>query len=92
MPDTIVNGRAVSLPKPAYPIPARQERASGIVFVAVLIDEEGKVIDAKTVCGGHPLLLEAAKISARAAKFTPTTVGGKPKQVDGIITYNFVRQ
>lgn len=63
-----------------------------MVFVAVLIDEEGKVIDAKTVCGGHPLLLEAAKISARAAKFTPTTVGGKPKQVDGVITYNFVRQ
>lgn len=92
IPDTIVNGRAVSLPRPAYPIPARQERAAGMVFVAVRIDEEGKVIEAKTVCGGHRLLLEAAKDSARAARFTPTTVDGKPKKVDGVITYNFVRQ
>ena len=92
IPDTIVNGRAVSLPRPAYPLPARQEGAAGMVFVAVRIDEEGRVLEAKTVCGGHPLLLEAAKISARAAKFTPTTVGGKPQQVEGVITYNFVRQ
>ena len=88
----VVNGRAISLPRPAYPPPARADRAAGMVFVAVLIDEEGKVIEAKTVCGGPPLLLEAAKFAARAAKFTPTTVDGKPKQVDGVITYNFVRQ
>jgi len=88
----VVNGRAISMPKPAYPPPARAGPVAGIVFVAVLIDEEGKVIEAKTVCGGPPLLLEAAKFAARAAKFTPTTVGGKPKQVDGVITYNFVRQ
>ena len=90
-PDQVVNGRAVSLPRPAYPIPARQERASGMVFVAVLIDERGKVIDSRTVCGGHPLLLEAAEVAARGAKFTPTTVGGTPKQVYGVITYDFVR-
>jgi len=88
----VVNGRAVSLPKPAYPIAARQERASGMVFVAVVIDEEGKVIDARTVCGGPPSLMETATTAARAAKFTPTTVGGKARQVDGVITYNFVRQ
>lgn len=88
----VVNGRAISLPRPAYPIAARQERASGMVFVAVLIDEQGKVIDARTVCGGPPSLLEASIFAARAAKFTPTTVDGKPKQVDGVITYNFVRQ
>ncbi|HKB68968.1 MAG TPA: TonB family protein [Pyrinomonadaceae bacterium] len=90
--DKVVNGRAVSLPKPAYPIPARQERAAGTVFVAVLIDGEGKVTQAKTVCGGPPLLQEAATVAARGAKFTPTTVGGKPKEVFGVITYNFVRQ
>jgi len=88
----VVNGRAISLPRPAYPLPARADRAAGMVFVAVLIDEGGKVIEAKTVCGGHPLLLEAAKFAARGARFSPTTVGGKPKQVDGVISYNFVRQ
>ncbi|HEV7684754.1 MAG TPA: TonB family protein [Pyrinomonadaceae bacterium] len=87
----VVNGRAFSLPKPAYPDAAREGRASGTVFVAVLIDGEGKVIDAKTVCGGPPLLLEAAKVAARGARFTPTTFGGKPKQVFGVISYNFVR-
>jgi TonB family protein len=91
-PSDVVNGRAVSLPRPAYPIAARQERASGTVFVAVVIDGEGKVTDARTVCGGPLLLMEAAKTAARGARFTPTTVGGKPKQVDGVITYNFVRQ
>jgi len=91
-PDQVVNGRAFSLPKPAYPLAARQEGAAGTVFVAVLIDGEGRVIEAKTVCGGPPLLLETAKTAARGARFTPTTVGGKPIQVFGVVTYNFVRQ
>ncbi|HEV7746211.1 MAG TPA: TonB family protein [Pyrinomonadaceae bacterium] len=88
----VVNGRALSLPRPAYPQAAREGRASGTIFVAVLIDEEGKVIDTRTVCGGPPLLLETAEAAARGARFTPTTFGGKPKQVTGVITYDFVRQ
>jgi len=89
--DQVVNGRAISLPRPAYPPSARADRVAGTVFVAVLIDGEGKVIEARTVCGGPPLLMDAAKMAARGARFTPTTVGGKPIQVFGVVTYNFVR-
>jgi hypothetical protein len=28
--------------------------------------------------------------AARAAKFTPTTLCGKPVKVSGVVTYNFV--
>src|SRR3954471_661180 len=40
----ILNSVALSLPKPAYPIIAKQMRMSGCVNVQVLIDETGKVV------------------------------------------------
>jgi tetratricopeptide (TPR) repeat protein len=54
-PDTfrILNGRAVSLPRPEYPDGARALRLSGIVVVKVLIDETGKVISAEDMCQAH---------------------------------------
>jgi outer membrane biosynthesis protein TonB len=55
------------------------------------VDEGGSVTQAKTVCGGPPLLLDPALQAARGAKFTPTIINGKPKQVNGIVTYNFIR-
>lgn len=42
----ILNGKAVSLPKPAYPEEARAEKAEGAVAVDVVIDENGSVISA----------------------------------------------
>jgi TonB family protein len=85
----VVNGSAVSLPKPAYPAAAKAVRASGTVSVQVTIDEQGNVISA-TAIGGHPLLQAAAVEAARAAKFRPTLLEGQPVKVTGIITYNFV--
>jgi TonB family protein len=43
----VLNGRAISLPKPPYPEEARKDGAEGPVSVTVTIDEEGKVIEAK---------------------------------------------
>jgi TonB family protein len=85
----ILNGKAVSLPKPTYPPIARAARASGKVVVQVIIDEEGNVIEARAV-SGHPLLQQAAVEAARRAKFTPTRVGGQPVKVIGTMDYNFV--
>lgn len=85
----VLNGKARSLPKPAYPPAARAVRASGAVNVQVLIDESGNVVSASAV-SGHPLLKAAATSAARSAKFSPTMLSGQPVKVSGLITYNFV--
>lgn len=85
----VLNGKALSLPRPSYPRDARAERAGGAVTVQVTIDEEGNVISANAA-SGHPLLREASERAARQAKFSPTLVEGKPVKVTGVIVYNFV--
>ena len=85
----VLNGKAISLPKPAYPPAARAVRAGGSVSVQVLIDEQGRVVSASAV-GGHPLLQQAAVAAARGARFSPTLLSGQPVKVSGVITYNFV--
>jgi TonB family protein len=87
----VLNGKAISLPKPAYPPIAKAARASGAVTVQVTIDESGNVIAARAV-GGHPLLQQSAVQAARQARFSPTKVDGQPVKVTGVITYNFVAQ
>ena len=73
----VLNGKAVSLPKPPYPPAARAVRASGAVTVQVLVDEGGRVASA-TAISGHPLLRSAAVEAARSAIFSPTLLAGKP--------------
>lgn len=85
----VLNGKATSLPKPAYPPAARTIRASGSVSVQVLVSESGRVISANAV-SGHPLLRAAAASAARNATFAPTLLSGQPVKVSGVITYNFV--
>lgn len=85
---TLLNSKAVSLPKPRFPEIARIAKASGAVNVQVLLDETGKVISAQAV-SGHPLLRAVAVQAAYQAKFTPTILGNRPVKVSGVITYNF---
>jgi protein TonB len=87
----VVNGSAISLPRPAYPAAAKAVNATGAVNVQVTIDEEGKIISARAV-SGHPLLQGSAVAAARQAKFSPTVLSGQPVKVTGIIVYNFVEQ
>jgi protein TonB len=87
----VLNGKAISLPKPPYPPIARAARAAGTVTVQVTIDESGKVISARAV-GGHPLLQQAAVQAAYGARFSPTQLSGQAVKVTGVITYNFVAQ
>jgi periplasmic protein TonB len=87
----VLNGKAISLPKPAYPPIARAAHAAGTVVVQVLIDENGNVVSAKAV-SGHPLLQAVAVGAARQAKFSPTKLSGQPVKVTGVIQYNFVGQ
>lgn len=84
----VLNGKATSLPKPAYPPVARAAKASGAVVVQVTVDENGNVIEAHAV-SGHPLLTAAAIVAARNAKFSPSKLAGQPVKVTGVINYNF---
>jgi len=87
----VLNGKAISLPKPPYPQIARAAHAAGTVVVQVLIDENGSVVSAKAV-SGHPLLQAVAVQAARQARFSPTKLSGQPVKVTGVIQYNFVAQ
>ncbi|MDQ3819899.1 MAG: energy transducer TonB, partial [Acidobacteriota bacterium] len=87
----VLNGKAISLPKPSYPLSARNAHISGTVTVEVVIDESGKVISAKAV-DGHQFLRDAAEQAAKGARFSPTVLSGQPMKVSGQITYNFALQ
>ncbi len=87
----VINGKAVSLPKPPYPLIAKFARAQSTVSVQVLIDEGGNVKEARAI-GGHPLLRAVSVAAALRAKFTPTLLSGQPVNVTGVVTYNFVAQ
>jgi TonB family protein len=85
----VLNGKAVRKPQPDYPLVARSARVSGVVVVQLLVDEKGEVAEAHAVSG--PQLLQASSVeAARRAKFTPTTLCGRPVKVSGIVTYNYV--
>jgi TonB family protein len=87
----LLNGEALSLPKPPYPAIAKQLHIQGAVNVQVVISETGKVISAKAV-SGNAALTAAAQQAALQARFSPTILGEQPVKVSGIITYNFVLQ
>jgi len=87
----VLNGKAVSLPKPPYPPVARAAKAAGTVVVQVTVDENGNVTAARAV-SGHPLLQAAATAAARQAKFNPTKLSGQPVKVTGVITYQFTAE
>lgn len=84
----VLNSRAKTLPKPVYPDDARRLKVSGRVTVAVVVDENGKVISAKATDGPLPLR-EAAEAAARGAVFEPTTKDGITVKVAGTLTYDF---
>jgi protein TonB len=87
----VLNGKAVSKPQPSYPEAAKAARVSGVVAVEVLVDEEGKVIEAKAL-SGNPLLRDPAVEAARKARFAPTRLRGEAVRVRGVITFNFALQ
>ena len=84
----VLNGKAISLPRPQFPKVAQAIRESASVRVRILIDESGKVLKACAV-DGPGILQDASKTAALRARFTPTVKDGKPVKVIGFVTYNF---
>lgn len=85
----IGDAKAILLPKPIYPIEAKDAGAEGKVKVEITIDESGSVTAAKAV-SGHPTLFEATQKAALQSKFSVPKVGGQGTQVSGVLNYNFL--
>jgi TonB family protein len=79
----VLNGMALSLPRPVYPPIAKQMGASGEVRVQVAVDGSGNVISARAV-SGHPLLRSAAETAARQSRMKSEAANST-----GQIVYNF---
>jgi len=99
----VLNGKAISLPKPEYPAAARAAHVEGTVRVEIIIDETGNIEAAKAVkpegedselstevTDARAALREAAEHAALEARFSPTLLSGQPVKVSCIIVYNFV--
>jgi TonB family protein len=86
----VLNGKAISLPKPDYPPDARAAGAEGVVVVQVMVDEQGNVTEARPISGPKQLQ-EVSVNAALQAKFSPTLVSGEPVKVTGVLVYNFGR-
>jgi protein TonB len=87
----VLNGLAISLPKPVYPPIAKSAGIQGTVNVQVLVDETGNVVSAKAVKGSLALM-HAAQEAAMRARFSPTKIGEQAVKISGVITYNFILQ
>jgi TonB family protein len=84
----VLNGNAIELPNPVYPVDAKQARIRGTVKVEVKIDEEGNVVSAEAVEG--PKELRAAAVeAAKKARFAPTRLHGQLIKVYGVLVYKF---
>ncbi|MCX6826714.1 MAG: energy transducer TonB [candidate division Zixibacteria bacterium] len=65
---------------PVYPDSAKANKIEGAVWIKALVDENGKVIEAKVIkcsrknCGFERAALEAAK----KCEYVPASQGGKP--------------
>jgi TonB family protein len=72
--------KLVTIQKPEYPPLARQLRVDGEVVLAVLVDENGKVVDVRLVeqVAQRVGINEAAVAAARTARYEPATKGGVP--------------
>ncbi len=86
----VLNGKAISLPKPDYPPDAKAAGVEGVVVIQVTIDEQGNVTEARAISG--PRQLQDVSINAALqAKFSPTLLSGEPVRVSGVLVYNFGR-
>jgi hypothetical protein len=90
IPGGLLNSKAIVLPKPDYPIDARNAGVTGAVAVQVTVDESGMVIDAKAISG--PQILHPPSVNAALqARFNPTSLMGEPVKVSGVLVFNFAK-
>ena len=84
----VVASYALTKAAAIYPPIAKQMKASGEVQVAITIDENGRVIEAKAT-SGHPALRPAAEEAAKKWVFKPASLDGKPMRQRDVLTFTF---
>ena len=83
-----IDSRVIDIPKPVYPIEAKDAKILGVVTALVVVDETGKVIWAR-VRNGHAVLQAAVKTVVCQARLKPFKVAGHFVKSNGVITYKF---
>lgn len=76
---------------PVYPPIAQSARVQGVVIIETLIDETGRVVEAR-ILRSIPLLDQAAIDAVKQWEYAPTRVNGVPSSVVMTVTVNFVLQ
>lgn len=84
----VLLGNVLTRSMPVYPASARQLRVQGEVLVEILIDESGRVVEARAI-EGPQLLRQAAEESARRWTFKPTILNGQAVRSQGRLRFVF---
>jgi periplasmic protein TonB len=84
----VVQGNAISQPKPLYPQMARMARVQGAVILQAVISKNGNIENLRVV-SGHPMLQQAALDAVRQWRYRPYLLNGEPVEVETQITVNF---
>lgn len=72
-----------------YPAEAKTNKIEGKVFVKVLVDTDGNVIDHQLIKDPHKLLSDAVLAHVDELKFTPAQDKGKPTKAWVMIPFQF---
>ena len=84
----VLQGNAISQPKPLYPAIAKSARISGSVILAATISKNGTIENLRLV-SGHPMLVPAAMDAVKQWRYRPYLLNGDPVEVETSITVNF---
>lgn len=90
IPFPVMRRNAVHTEQPEYPPAAKSARITGAIVIEVVVDETGKVTDAKVKCG-NDIFAQAAIEAARKWRFDPIKSPGAPAKVIGYVTFRFTR-
>jgi len=85
---SFLNFEVISADKPIYRRAAKQAGASGLVQVAILVDTDGAVLEAKARTG-NKLLWPEAERAALASKLNRPVLNGQPVRALGFLVYRF---
>ena len=81
----LLRNRRISGPLPVTP---RARHVVGALIMKIQVDEQGRVVAAKTICGDQ-FVIEASEEAMLKTTYKPTTVAGKPVPVTALALYYY---